>query len=170
MSCVGNGECIEQTGCCKCFDECPHNECDCECSEECIRRDDVCNCCTCCDCRHMVDCTLTVDPEAHKDCNSYYCFVEVEKLNCCKLFKCPNAFCKDYSPQWVHDCHQGYCYSCNIQYGIISSTNVVDDCIVCFESKNLYTVKCNKHSFCIDCIRQLDKKNGCPLCREKIYW
>ena len=44
-----------------------------------------------------------------------------------------------------------------------------DDCIVCYEKKDLYKLKCKNHSICFDCYYQIvfinmDKR--CPYCRQ----
>lgn len=43
----------------------------------------------------------------------------------------------------------------------------LDECVVCFEKKELEKLKNCSHSFCKDCIKQLERP-VCPLCRAPI--
>lgn len=45
----------------------------------------------------------------------------------------------------------------------VCDTNNISECIVCFENKKMYSLKC-KHTFCYDCIMKWNK--GCMLCRD----
>jgi hypothetical protein len=45
----------------------------------------------------------------------------------------------------------------------VCETNNISECIVCFEDKKMYSLKC-KHTFCYDCIMKWNK--GCMLCRD----
>ncbi len=44
-----------------------------------------------------------------------------------------------------------------------------DDCIICYDKKDLYENQCKNHSMCIDCYFQivyLDNDKKCPYCRQ----
>ena len=52
----------------------------------------------------------------------------------------------------------------------VSKANIVDDCGVCFENKQLFQFDNCKHMFCIDCINKMLRTNinsNCPYCRDK---
>ena len=40
--------------------------------------------------------------------NSYF------SSSCCSPVKCPSPYCQITAPQWVLDCHKGYCQTCAI--------------------------------------------------------
>ncbi len=44
-----------------------------------------------------------------------------------------------------------------------------DDCMICYETKDLYEHKCANHSLCLGCYHQLvhiKLDNKCPYCRQ----
>ena len=59
-------------------------------------------------------------------------------------------------------------YESIINETIINSfekTNIIEDCIVCYENKMTYFLNCKKHSLCFNCLLKLHTK-PCPMCRH----
>ncbi len=48
---------------------------------------------------------------------------------------------------------------------VINETNNIEKCIICFETKKMYSLRC-KHVFCYECI--IKWKNGCMVCRDTV--
>lgn len=76
----------------------------------------------------------------------------------------------------------GLCEKCNVFYGKLTFTNIVDECFICITDKTLVKLCCDKHYMCIDCWDTLCKvwwanykpgeKRGapkCPFCRQSIW-
>jgi len=81
------------------------------------------------------------------------------KFNCV-LCPCPNAaLCKTVVPQWVLDCHDGRCCSCNMSFGedlVIRQDLKNYECPVCLEetSMNVKMPGC-VHTLCAECFHRL---------------
>lgn len=79
----------------------------------------------------------------------------------CKALPCPNVqLCNTYFPDWLMDCSDGRCLTCDIYFGqnlIIRPMTAGDDvCPVCLESDvDLVVVEpaCGKHIRCVPCFR-----------------
>jgi len=48
---------------------------------------------------------------------------------------------------------------------LLKSANIQEDCIVCYEHKQMYYTRCNRHYICNDCFIILFDK-PCPYCRQ----
>ena len=47
----------------------------------------------------------------------------------------------------------------------LKSANLEDECMVCYENKQMYYTSCNIHYICRECsIKLIEKK--CPMCRQ----
>ena len=111
------------------------------------------------------------------------CFYQRPEVRCehnCSPKQCPNfSFCKQNGPEWLLNCHSGFCINCNITIGrIITYTEDVQECVVCTKEDNLMILDCN-HSICKKCFRKMnyiendeeppENLQKCPLCRSKPY-
>ena len=47
----------------------------------------------------------------------------------------------------------------------LKSTNIEDECMVCYENKKMYYTSCNRHYICFECSVKLFEKK-CPMCRQ----
>jgi len=47
----------------------------------------------------------------------------------------------------------------------LKSTNIEDECKVCYENKKMYYTSCNRHYICNECSVKLFEKK-CPMCRQ----
>ena len=101
--------------------------------------------------------------------------------NCCSPVECKNySFCKIKQPKWVSNCHNGMCMNCAVQFGRHKTTDIIEDCPVCLENKNIIILHCN-HKICYECWYMITKngfgdddpeeyKPQCPLCRNINDW
>jgi len=122
-------------------------QCYCECYNEDIDKyDEICTC-------------------GHRD-HGGYC-----PSTCCSLVECGG--CKEKHPKCYLDMHNGVCVPCDMSMGRRSMTDIVEDCCVCFENKQMLSLKCN-HKVCHDCWYQITKGShsggSCPLCRNINGW
>jgi hypothetical protein len=100
---------------------------------------------------------------------------------CCIPVECRNyKYCNVKQAQWVSDCHNGMCLNCAVQLGPHETTNIIENCPVCLENKNIIILKCN-HKICSDCWYKITElsvdedteksyKTLCPLCRNLNDW
>ncbi len=130
-------------------------QCDCECyNEETKEYNELCIC-------------------GHREHNGYC------PSNCCILFECRNyKFCNVKQPQCILWCDNGMCRGCAVQMGRHTITNIIEECCVCLENKNMIILKCN-HKVCNDCWYNITndgfdtderKPPLCPLCRNLNDW
>lgn len=99
-----------------------------------------------CDCYdEQTDQRLEICICGHREHNGYC------PSNCCQLVKCKNyKNCKNKSPLFLLlDCRD-LCHECDVKFGKHKTTDIVEECPVCFESKNVLILKCN-HRICYDC-------------------
>ena len=125
--------------------------------------------------QHHFEC---INSEEHKvyhggsDTLDKYCKVK-GKENCpCQLYPCHNfQYCQKSQPEYLIKLNNGMCLLCAVCLGRLYFENKYEGCPICFEKKELVTVSCKKHSFCIHCWEKHCKMNQskCPMCRECIW-
>lgn len=81
---------------------------------------------------------------------SYHCPHE------CRLIACPNyEICSCQIPEWLYNCHNGRCYSCNLTFGKnLEKNKDLSECPVCLENEALYSLDCN-HQLCAMCMQKI---------------
>lgn len=93
----------------------------------------------------------------------------------CKPVECHNfQLCGQKRPQRLLDSHNGMCMDCAINYGKMTTTNEIKECVICMEQKTMVQLSCQRHSTCITCWKRIcDTTQSyparCPLCREGIW-
>jgi hypothetical protein len=130
-----------------------YQRCKCVCFSQ--RRQDTCTC-------------------EHTDHSYRYCPVECPYH--CRLFECHNfPMCNQKRPfieLWVHN---GMCAKCAVLYGRILFTEIREECMLCFEQKQMIVISCEKHMFCLTCWKtycETERESyptTCPVCRESIW-
>ena len=93
--------------------------------------------------------------------------------NCCYTQECRNyKFCKQKRPKWLLNINNNLCSNCAFKLGPHKITELMDECPVCLEKKNLIILDCN-HSICNECWYKTTIKINkpiCPLCRSMNDW
>ena len=74
-------------------------------------------------------------------------------------------------PDVIPNIHNDLCIYCTIQTGPHVKLDMVEDCCVCLETKNMIKLKCN-HNICYDCWIAItnNKQHQCPICRHVNTW
>ncbi len=52
-----------------------------------------------------------------------------------------------------------------LKYSELKIDDKIEECIICYEEKQMYYTRCIKHSICFDCLLILYNK-PCPMCRQ----
>jgi len=95
--------------------------------------------------------------------------------DCCKLIECKNyKYCGTSDPQWVLDMNDGQCFICKLQMGEYEKIDVIEECCICYENKEMIELKCS-HKLCEECWHGCTQGNNfgsgiCPLCRSNSGW
>ena len=112
---------------------------------------------------------------SHKKHNGYC------PSKCCSPIECINfKFCKVKNPKQILMIHNGKCVNCDIQFGRHKITDIIEECTVCLDNKNIIILKCNHH-ICNECWFKITEKGFrddddeiykplCPLCRNINDW
>jgi hypothetical protein len=94
---------------------------------------------------------------------------------CCSCFlkKCHNfEYCKRSMPNFLIELNNEMCIYCAVYIGKLYFNKKEEQCPICLEKKEVVTVSCQKHSFCLECWKNYTETNikiTCPLCRENIW-
>jgi len=136
------------------------------------------------ECLQQCECKC-IDKETYEYYEICVCGHRIHKgycpSNCCLPIECRNyKFCKIIQPEWLSNCHNGMCMNCAVQLGRHKTTDIIDYCPVCLESKNMIVLNC-EHHICNECWYMITE-NGfgdddpgkykplCPLCRNVNDW
>ena len=91
----------------------------------------------------------------------------------CSLIRCHNyQYCKRSMPSFFINMNNGMCIYCAVYMGKLYFDKKNEQCPICLETKEVVTISCQKHSFCLECWKKYTEANitvTCPLCRENIW-
>ncbi len=65
--------------------------------------------------------------------------------------RCKNLLCNEAFPQWVSECHRGFCMNCDMNLGPFNDLPEKEICNYCHEEKNMIELQRCKHKLCIEC-------------------
>lgn len=94
---------------------------------------------------------------------------------CCEPIKCLNYnICKFMCLDEYQMCEFPFCVECDCDMGKFKNTNIIKECNICYENKNIVLLDCN-HEICSECLKLISINNIeknydecllCPFCRN----
>ena len=155
------------------------NYCHCECNEECKcghrEHNGICiyvRCyCTCYTYNKDKNQYIEIDCICGHRIHNGNCYLAPSP--CCEPIKCANyKYCNFRCIEKYDMIVFPFCLDCDSQMGKFKNTNIIKECNICYENKNILLLECN-HEICNECWFLITRKSEtcgfkkllCPICR-----